>query len=115
MALEREGLERRTSRNFSQFTADVVEGNSLCRRALLHMFLRREHTGLKFEDVDFAWEEVRLEYSKQEYEAMREGLVQRLNGDDLAAALDHLDKQIAEAFDEQDVDGSGKASLPIVD
>ena len=112
-ATEREMLERRTARNFSQFTTDVLAGNGLCRRALLHMFLRRRHPGLRFEDVDFTWEELKVEYSRQEFEAMIEGIRERLNGDELASALETLERQIEDALDEED--GAGKASLPIAD
>jgi hypothetical protein len=66
MSAEREALERRTGRNFTEFTIDVQKGNSLCRRALLFMYLKREHPGVKFDDVDFAWDELTLEHSKGE-------------------------------------------------
>lgn len=111
MSAEREMLERRTGRNFSKFTTDVLEGNSQCRRALLFMYLKRQHPGIKYEDVDFAWDELRLEYSRQEYQTMREGLVDTLTGNDLAVALEQIDKEIATAYD--DTADEGKAGLPI--
>lgn len=114
MAPEREMLERRTERNFSAFTTDVLQGNSLCRRALLFLFLKRTHPATRFEDVDFAWDELRLEYSKSEYLKMREGLLDTLNGDKLAAALEKIDAEIATAYDDTGED-EGKASLPIAD
>lgn len=111
MSVEREDLERRTGRNFSQFTQDVLQGNSLCRRALLFTFLRRDHPKTKFEDVDFAWDELTLEYSKQEYEDMREKALDALHGDALASALALFDKEIETAYD--DSGEEGKAGLPI--
>jgi hypothetical protein len=111
MSVEREDLERRTARNFSQFTTDVMQGNSLCRRALLFTFLRRDHPKTRFEDVDFAWDELTLEYSRQELELIREQVVEAKHGDELAAILTSLDKEIETAFD--DSGDEGKAGLPI--
>jgi hypothetical protein len=111
MSPEREMLERRTGRNFSEFTVDVQKGNSLCRRALLFMYLKREHPGIKFEDVDFAWDELTLEHSKGELIAMRETAADTVAPELLEAVLEKFDKEIAEAF--EDPDEEGKASLPI--
>ncbi|MEV5261745.1 hypothetical protein AB0L02_27360 [Streptomyces anulatus] len=111
MSVEREDIERRTSRHFAQFTSDVLQGNSLCRRALLFTYLRRDHPKTKFEDVDFGWDELKLEYSRQEYESMREGVLETLHGDELAAALRQIDLSIEDAYD--DTEASGKAELPI--
>lgn len=113
MSVEREDLERRTGRNFATFTTDVLQGNSLCRRALLFTYLRREHPKTKFEDVDFAWDELKLEYSKQEWQQMRENVLETQHGDELAASLSVIDKNIDEAFDDTEI--TGKAPLPIAD
>ncbi|MGA5472523.1 hypothetical protein ACPCUK_27590 [Streptomyces arboris] len=113
MSVEREDLERRTGRHFAQFTTDVLQGNSLCRRALLFTYLRREHPKVKFEDVEFAWDELKLEYSRQEYQKMREGVLESMHGDDLAAALQSIDRNLEDAYD--DTEAEGKAQLPIAD
>lgn len=113
MSVEREDLERRTGRHFTEFTTAVLEGNSLCRRALLFTFLRRDHPKTKFEDVDFAWDELRLDYSRQEYERMRESVLETQHGDQLAVALAGIDKALEDAFD--DSGEEGKAGLPIAD
>lgn len=113
MSVEREDLERRTGRNYSQFTADVLQGSSLCRRALLFTFLRREHPKLRFEDVDFAWDELKLDYTRGEWLEMREGVLETQHGEELAAALTQIDKALEDAWD--DPEESGKASLPIAD
>lgn len=112
MSAEREMLERRTSKDFSDFTKSVMNGNSSCRRALLFMYLKRSHPGIKYEDVDFAWDELTLEYSRQEYQEMRSAVVDNLTGAELAAALEQLDGEMATAIDE--AEDEGKAQLPIV-
>ena len=109
-ATEREMLEKRTELNFTEFTSKVLEGNSLCRRALLFLFLRRQHPKIRWEDVDFAWDELRLEFSKQELMQLRERVQQTLTGSDLEVALAKLDEEIEEAYDEGD---EGKAQLPL--
>jgi hypothetical protein len=111
MSAEREALERRTGKDFSDFTASVLSGNSVCRRALLHMFLKRVHGVVKYEDVDFAWDELKLEYSKQEYLLMREKIVETAAGEELAARLEVIDREIETAIDEDE--DEGKAQLPV--
>jgi len=111
MSAEREMLERKTEKNFSDFTQAVLSGNSVCRRALLYMFLKREHPGIKWDDVDFAWDELKLEYSKQELLKMREAISENTSGDERAATLSNLDTEIETAIDEGEEEG--KASLPL--
>lgn len=111
MSVEREDIERRTGRNYTQFTTDVLQGNSLCRRALLFTMLRREHPKARWEDVDFAWDELTLEYSKQEWQRIRDENVENLHGAELAAATEKFDQFIAEAYDDEATEG--KAELPI--
>lgn len=114
MSSEREMLERHTDRNFSQFTQDVLQGNSLCRRALLFMFLKRDHPGkIKFDDVDFAWDEVRLEFSRAEYQQMMDDARERLSGEQLAAVLEKFEEEAADAY--EDPDDSGKAFSPVAE
>ncbi|MFD3654329.1 hypothetical protein [Streptomyces sp. NPDC058620] len=113
MSVEREDIERRTERNFSAFTQDVLQGNSRCRRALLFTFLRRDHPKTKFEDVDFAWDELSLDYSRQEWEEIRKNIVDTQHGDELAASLIKIDAAIETAYD--DTSTEGKAGLPIAE
>lgn len=113
MSAERENIERITSRNWSEFTKDVVQGSSLCRRALLFTFLKREHPGVKWDDVDFAWDELSLEYSKAELIELRATVAESTTGDQRAAVLEKLDAEIAEAY--EDPDDEGKAQLPVAD
>ena len=109
MSAEREALERRSAMDFSDFTKGVLNGNAICRRALLWVMLKRQHPTLKFEDVDFAWDELKLEYSKQEYELMREQMLAKGNVD--PEQLEQLDAEIVTAIDEQA--NEGKALPPI--
>lgn len=111
MSVEREMLERRTGKDFSDFTQSVLSGNSLCRRALLFLFTKRDHPGVRWEDVDFAWDELQLEYSKQEYQAMRDAIAENGSGPEQGAQLEAIDRDMATAIDEED--DEGKAQLPI--
>ncbi|MFG2899523.1 hypothetical protein ACGFZH_20880 [Streptomyces zaomyceticus] len=113
MTVERETIERLTGKNFSEFTGAVLQGNSSCRRALLYTFLRRDHPKIKYEDVEFFWDELKLEYSKQEWEGMRDRAVADLVGAERDQALAQFEAEIAEAFD--DPEEEGKATLPIAD
>ncbi|MFJ4785513.1 hypothetical protein [Streptomyces sp. NPDC088794] len=108
---ERELIEKLTSKNFTEFTVDVQKGNSRCRRALLFIFLKREHPTLKFDDVAFQWNELTLEHSKGELLLMRESAAEAVDPDVLDAVLEKFDQEIAEAY--EDPDEEGKASLPI--
>ncbi|MFI5995866.1 hypothetical protein ACIBAC_28950 [Streptomyces sp. NPDC051362] len=108
MSAEREVLERRSRMDFTDFTKGVLNGNAVCRRALLWVMLKRVHPTTKFEDVDFAWDELRLEYSKQEYELMRDQAIENGNAD--PEQIDHLNREIASAIDEA---SEGKALPPI--
>ncbi|MFF7521251.1 hypothetical protein [Streptomyces pseudovenezuelae] len=111
MSPERELLEKLTGKNFTEFTVDVQKGNSRCRRALLFIYLKREHPTLKFDDVDFAWEELTLEHSKGELQLMRGQLPDTVDPEQLDAVRAKLDEEIAAAYD--DPDEEGKAELPI--
>jgi hypothetical protein len=108
MSAEREVLERRSRLDFADFTKGVLNGNAVCRRALLWVMLKRAHPTLKYEDVDFAWDELKLEYSKQEYELMRDNLLD--SGTATPEQIDQVNREIATAIDEE---SEGKALPPI--
>lgn len=110
MSAEREMLERRTERAFDEFQQDVIKGSTICRRALLFMFLKRDHPGVKYEDVDFAWDELKLEFSKPEYAEMIAQVSENLNGAERDAAMNSLAKEMETAY--EDADESGKAPSP---
>lgn len=111
MSAEREMLERRTERHFAQFVQDVYAGNSLCRRALLWLYLRRSDQRVKFDDVDFAWGEVDFVHSRAELEAIRDQVDQQRTGAEREYMLAQLDEEIAAAPEEPE----GKAQPPSVD
>jgi len=111
MSAEREMLERRTGMNFTEFTQAVVKGNSQCRRALLFMYLKREHAGIKYDDVDFAWDELVLEHSRGELLEMRKSVEDTVPAHLRESVLAKLDEEIGEAY--EDPDEEGKAQLPI--
>lgn len=113
MSAEREALERRTERDFSDFTQAVLSGNSLCRRALLFMFQKRAHPTIRWDDVDFAWDELELQFSRDEYQLMRDAVEQdsAISDSERRARLDAIDLEMSTAID--DDEAQGKARLPI--
>ncbi|WP_425244855.1 hypothetical protein [Streptomyces sp. NEAU-NA10] len=114
MSAERESIERLTGRNWSEFTQDVVKGSSICRRALLYTFLKRDHPGgIKFDDVDFAWDELSLEYSKGELRQMREAAEEGAPAEQRAAILARFDAEIEAAY--EDPEEEGKALPPVAE
>lgn len=115
LTAERETLERVTDRHFTAFTGDVLQGNALCRRALLWVFLKRAHPTLRFADVDFAWDEVKLEFSRQEWQLQLRQVEDNLTGAELIAAKAQIEGELVDAIDEEDDETTGKARLPIAD
>ena len=111
MSAERETIERLTGKNFTEFSQEVLKGNSRCRRALLFIYQKRQHPTLKFDDVDFAWDELTLEHSKGELLLMREQLPDSVPPEQLETVRAKLDEEIAAAYD--DPEEEGKAQLPI--
>jgi hypothetical protein len=102
-AQEAEAIERRCGWDWTQFGMHLLSGSALARRALLWTYLRRTHHVLRFEDVDFAMSEVRLEYSKEELAKVREEAEKQpaANDSDKAVMLAQLELQIAEAREYQ--------------
>jgi len=103
MSVEREALEKRTGMSFQQFTMGVLRGHSLCRRALLHVLLKRQHPGISFDDVDFCWDELTVEMTKGEITLAAERLREK-GEEDVAEAM-------LKGYDEAP-DDEGKARLP---
>ncbi|MET8297394.1 hypothetical protein ABZW02_25550 [Streptomyces sp. NPDC005180] len=112
MSAEREALEKLTGRDFSDFTQAVLKGNALCRRALLFIFLKRDHPTTKFADVDFAWDELSLEHTRGELQTIRDQAAEHAAPEQRDAILAGLDAEIAKL--PEDPEGPGKAELPIV-
>lgn len=112
MSAEREAIERRTGEPFAEFTQSVVKGSSVARRALLWVMLKRDHPTMKYDDVDFAWDELRLEYSKQEYAQMIADASENLTGEQRELTLKGLQQEWDSAQD--DPEQVGKVLPPVV-
>ncbi|MBL7624680.1 MULTISPECIES: hypothetical protein [unclassified Frankia] len=112
MSAEREIIERRFGGTYGAWAKAVVEGSSLARRILLWVLLKRTHPTVKYDDVDFAWDELRVEHSRQELGEIRDKLSERFSGQDLLDAQAFIDADIAAAIDDDEF--AGKVQPPIV-
>ncbi|MDX2692962.1 hypothetical protein [Streptomyces ipomoeae] len=104
LSAEREALEKRTGMSFNDFAMGVLKGNALCRRALLHVLLKRQHPTTRFEDVDFLWDELTVEMTKGEIDLAVARLREK-NGDE--QMIEAMLKQRDTAPEDE-----GKARLP---
>lgn len=104
LSVEREALEKRTGRAFNDFAMGVLKGDALCRRALLHVLLKRVHPTLSFDDVDFCWDELTVEMTKGEIQLAVDKLREKKGNDELIESM-------MRGFDEAPED-EGKARLP---
>lgn len=111
MSADRETIEKRTGRPYQEAITEIFKGGSLARRALLFVFLRRSHKGLRWEDVDFAWDELSLQFSRQEYQQILAETEESYWGEDREQRLAALHREMDAAYDE-DEDGEGKAPRP---
>jgi len=106
MSVEREALEKVTGRSFNEFAMGVLKGNALCRRALLHVLLKRQHPGIRFDDVDFLWDELTVEMTQGEIDLAVARLREK-NGDE-----DMIEAMLKQRDQAPEDDGEGKARLP---
>ncbi|SCL43154.1 hypothetical protein GA0074692_6737 [Micromonospora pallida] len=111
--MEMEAIDRHTGLAYgSDFKVALLKGQTSARRALLWTFLRRQHPTLKYSDVDFYDDELRLERTKSEVEAAITELENVPDGDlspeDRMAALMVLRQQLAKA--PEDPPGKAEAS-----
>lgn len=104
LSAEREALEKRTGMGFNQFAMGVLRGNALCRRALLHVLLKRQHPTIAFDDVDFCWDELTVEMTKGEITLAVERFREKKSDEDLIEAML---KEFEDAPEDE-----GKARLP---
>lgn len=108
---EAEMIERRTGFDYgAEFQERLLKGNVRARRALLWLFLRRQHPALKYEDVHFAHEELSVEFDAQELGDMVAELEKRERTDVEQAALEAFQFQLASG--EARPAGQGKALAP---
>lgn len=112
MSAEREAIEKHTGMVFAEFTQAVLKGSSTARRSLLWVMLKRDHPTTKYTDVDFAWDELRLEYSRQEYADMIEKAGAELSGEQRETVLRGLQDEWESA--EEDPEQTGKVLPPVV-
>lgn len=110
---EAEIMERKAGVSFVEFSAKILQGDAHCRRVLLWALTKRRHPSVKFEDIDFAWDELKIEYSKSEYKLMLEQIKETLTGTELEAATIKLTAEMMAAYDDED--DEGKAHLPIAE
>lgn len=90
-SFEAEALEDASGWDFPEFLQRFIAGSTRARRALLWVLLRREHPGLRFEQVSFTMGELADEYDDDEIAAARAALAeQESNPDD---ALDDAARQ----------------------
>lgn len=107
---EIEEIERLTGLPYGPvFKEAVLTGNARCRRALLFTFLRRDHGRLRFDDVDFADDELVLEMDREELTELRASIetADGLPEADRAIALGLCDRELARA-----AEAPGKAPSP---
>lgn len=65
--IEMEALQKKTGMPYgTQFKAKLLQGDAVARRALLWLMLRRQHPTYRWEDVDFADDELVLERDRDE-------------------------------------------------
>ena len=104
MSVEREALEKVTGRSFSDFAMGVLKGDARCRRALLHVLLKRQHPTLRLDDVDFLWDELTVEMTQGEIDLAVAKLREKSGSEDMIEAM--LKQR------EQAPEDEGKARLP---
>jgi len=104
MSAEREVAEKRTGKTFTDFAQGVLVGDSACRRALLHILLKRTDPTLNYADVDFAWDEFKVEMTKGEIQLAAEKLREKPGNEEIVESL------LAQLDDAPD--DLGKARLP---
>lgn len=101
---EAEAIEKRTDWTYGTFCIKLQQGSTLARRALLWVFLRRQHPTIRFEDVRFETGELELEMDAGELAAMRQQVESSNAFDDetKAAALEQMDEQLKTAEPDPD-------------
>lgn len=92
-AREAEAIEKRTGWDWGEFGQHLIQGSTLARRALLWTYQRRLHPTLRFEDVDFAMDEVELSPSVEEVAAIRAEMVKQDVPAETLAAFDRINAE----------------------
>lgn len=108
---EMKAIDKATGLRFgSTFKQALLEGDTSARQALLWVLQRRQHPTLKLDDVDFADDELTLEFQRPELVEILAGLESApgIPEDQREAAAAAIRAQLAELDDEPD-DAEGKA------
>lgn len=94
---EAEAIESATGFMWDEFAQAVLKGSVRARRGLLWVLLRRQHPTIKFADVSFTLDELRLEMELDELQAMR-GELEKIEDPNVRdIALRQIDDDIAAA------------------
>jgi hypothetical protein len=101
---ESEQIEKVTGLTWEEFLQQLQKGLTLARRALLWTLLRRDHSVLRFPDVEFRQGELAVEYDRAELEEIRAGLLDpsaqaraEKSGQDIDAMLAAVEAQLEKA------------------
>lgn len=100
---EIEQIEKLTGLQYGvPYKQALLQGGALARRALLWTFLRRQHPTTRFNDVDFADDELELDMDRAEWIELRDEVESSTHMDQATKeqALAQIDKSIAEADEE---------------
>jgi hypothetical protein len=91
MSPECEAIERVTGVDYLEFQKRLATGSAKCRRALLWVFLKREHPTLRFDDVTFPYGAVDIEFSMEDLGRLEKQAHDVLRDDELDETLRALD------------------------
>ena len=101
---EMKTVEKATGMPFAtEFKDRLFKGDSTARQALLWVLRRRTDPTLQLRDVDFADDELTLEFSLPEWQDMRQSVEEApgLSDDQRTVALAAIDSEIAQIHAEQ--------------
>lgn len=93
-----EDIEKVTGMTFVQWGQALMNGSTICGRALVWTLLRKQNRGLRFREVEFAIDELSIELDDEEKGRLRDEL---MKNDDLS---DEDRKEIIEALGATDLD-----------
>jgi hypothetical protein len=101
---ESEQIEKVTGLTWEEFLQQLQRGLTIARRALLWTLLRRNHSVLRFPDIEFRQGDLKVEYDRGELEEIRAGLLEpgaqtraEKSGQDLDAMLAAVEQQLEKA------------------
>jgi len=103
---EAEQIEKVLGCTWQEFLERLQKGQTMARRALLWTMMRRDHSVLRFPDVEFRQGELDLEFDKDELQELRKATETApeaaFEGKDRDAVLEVLDRQIEQARENPD-------------